>query len=386
MKQNKLAAFTKVLLSSLILLVTISSCSSDDSGKANNGGGDDDGPVQEKALILQAEGETRVLENTAVLFKVTGDGNTLADANLYVDDVAITENPYTFTTEGTYAVKAKKAGFKESNVVTIKVFKDEVPEIPVGDLKYQHRVLMEDFTGVQCGPCASAIRALERLETHTFSGNGYPVDYSSIVVVGIHVSIPGPDPFALPRFAHPLFDYYNGKVVNDPETQGRRWAPFIVINGKAEWDTRTMTTAAGQNHPMTLVQKTSSIGIKITSQLGTTAGYAEAEIAFSQDYEGLTMDYYIVEDDVQHSQAGIGANYLHHAVLKTATPAITGIAIPATQSKKGKIFVAERFSSVYKTANTNNLRAIVVIRDANGDVLNVQDANANTTKDYVVID
>lgn len=382
MKQNKLAAFTKVLLSSLILLVTVYSCGSDDGGKKD----DDGGKGKDKTLILQAEGDTRVLENTAVLFKVTGEGNTLADAKLFVNDAEISENPYTFTTEGTYTVMAKKDGYKNSNIVTIKVFKDEVPVTPTGDLKYQHRVLMEDFTGVQCGPCASAIRALERLETHTFSGNGYPVDYSSIVVVGIHVSIPGPDPFALPRFAHPLFDYYNSKVVNDPETQGMRWAPFIVINGKAEWDTRTMTTAAGQNHPMTLVQKTSSIGIKITSGLTTTAGYAEAEIAFSQDYDGLTMDYYIVEDDVQHSQAGIGANYLHHAVLKAATPAITGIAIPAAQSKKGNIFVAERFSSVYKTANTDNLRAIVVIRDANGDVLNVQDAKANTTKDFAIID
>ncbi|MDM1043779.1 Omp28-related outer membrane protein [Myroides sp. 1354] len=382
MKQNKLAAFTKVLLSSLILLVTVYSCGSDDGGKKD----DDGGKGKDKTLILQAEGDTRVLENTAVLFKVTGEGNTLADAKLFVNDAEISENPYTFTTEGTYTVMAKKDGYKNSNIVTIKVFKDEVPVTPTGDLKYQHRVLMEDFTGVQCGPCASAIRALERLETHTFSGNGYPVDYSSIVVVGIHVSIPGPDPFALPRFAHPLFDYYNSKVVNDPETQGMRWAPFIVINGKAEWDTRTMTTAAGQNHPMTLVQKTSSIGIKITSGLTTTAGYAEAEIAFSQDYDGLTMDYYIVEDDVQHSQAGIGANYLHHAVLKAATPAITGIAIPAAQSKKGNIFVAERFSSVYKTANADNLRAIVVIRDANGDVLNVQDAKANTTKDFAIID
>ena len=382
MKQNKLAALTKVLLSSLILLVTVYSCSSDDGGKKDDNGGKD----KEKTLILQAEGDTRVLENTAVLFKVTGEGNTLADAKLFVNDAEISENPYTFTTEGTYTVMAKKEGYKNSNIVTIKVFKDEIPVTPTGDLKYQHRVLMEDFTGVQCGPCASAIRALERLETHTFSGNGYPVDYSSIVVVGIHVSIPGPDPFALPRFAHPLFDYYNGKVVNDPETQGMRWAPFIIINGKAEWDTRTMTTAAGQNHPMTLVQKTSSIGIKITSGLDTTAGYAEAEIAFSQDYDGLTMDYYIVEDDVQHSQAGIGANYLHHAVLKAATPAVTGIAIPANQSKKGNIFVAERFSSVYKTANADNLRAIVVIRDANGDVLNVQDANANTTKDFAIID
>ncbi|WP_158962075.1 Omp28-related outer membrane protein [Myroides fluvii] len=385
MKQNKLAALTKVLLSSLVLLFAFTSCSSDDGGtKKDKGQGGEKDKV--KTLVLEALGELRVLENTAITFKVTGDGNTLADAMLYIDNQAITESTYTFTTEGTYAVMAKKEGYKDSNTVTIKVFKDEVPVVPIGELKYQHRVLMEDFTGVQCPPCASAIRALEKLENHTYNGNGYPVDYSSIVAVGIHISIPGPDPFTITRFVHPLFDYYNTKVVNDPETQGQRWAPFIVINGKAEWDTRTMTTVAGQNHPMTLVEKTSTIGIKLNSVLSATAGYAEAEIAFSQDYEGLTMDYYIVEDDVQHSQAGIGANYLHHAVLKGATPAITGLSIPSAQSKKGNIFVAERFSSTYKLANESNLRVIVIIRDAQGNVLNVQDAKANTTKDFAIID
>jgi|GEM_PF-3516744 len=381
MKQNKLVTFTKVLCSAFLLLITVSSCSSDDGGKKK-----DNGKKEEKPLILQAEGETRVLENTAVLFKVTGDGNTLADANLYVDDVAITENPYTFTTEGSYVVQAKKTGFKDSNTVTIKVFKDEIPEVEIGDLKYQHRVLMEDFTGVQCAPCASAIRAMEKLENHTYNGNGYPVTYSNIVTVGIHISIPGPDPFTISRFVHPLFDYYNTKVINDPETQGRRWAPLIILNGKEEWDTRTMTTTAGQNHPMTLVQKSSPIGIKISSGLSATAGYAEAEIAFSEDFNDLSMDYYFVEDDVLHSQAGIGANYRHHAVLKAATPAITGIKIPSSQSKKGNIFIAERFSATYKNAATGNLRVIVVIRDKDGNVLNVQDAHANTTKDYSIID
>lgn len=387
MKQNKLTTLTKVLFSSLILLFTVTSCSSDDGGtkkeKDEEGGG---GKDKVKTLVLEALGELRVLENTTIAFKVTGDGNTLADAMLYIDDQAITENTYTFTTEGSYAVMAKKEGYKDSNTVTIKVFKDEVPVVPIGELKYQHRILMEDFTGVQCGPCASAIRAFEKLENHTYSGNGFPVNYSNIVVVGIHLSIPGYDPFTISRFAHPQFDYYNAKVVNDPERQGRRWNPFIVINGKVEWDTRTMSSVAGQNHPMTLVEKTSAIGIKINSGFSSTGGYAEAEIAFSQDYDGLTMDYFIVEDDVKHAQAGIGPNYLHQAVLKAATPAITGISIPSAQSKKGNIFAAKPFSAAYKLADESNLRVIVAVRDAQGNVLNVQDAKANTTKDFVIID
>lgn len=383
MKQNKLATLTKVLCSAFLLLITVSSCSSDDGGKKKDKSREEE---EEKPLILQAEGETRVLENTAVLFKVTGNGNTLADATLYVDDVAIAENPYTFATEGSYSVQAKKAGFKDSNTITIKVFKDEVPEIPVGDRKYQHRVLMEDFTGVQCPPCASAIRALERLENHTYDGNGYPVNYSNLVVVGIHISIPKPDPFTIARFVHPLFDYYRDKMVTDPDYANSRWAPFIVLNGKVEWDTRTMTTVAGQNHPMTLVEKSSPIGIKISSVLYATTGYAEANIAFSEDFEDLSMDYYFVEDDILHSQAGIGSNYRHHAVLKGATPAITGIKIPSSQSKKGNIFTAEGFSTTYKEAAVGNLRVIVVIRDKNGNVLNVQDAPANTTKDFAIID
>ncbi|WP_410879034.1 Omp28-related outer membrane protein [Myroides sp. DW712] len=380
MKQNKLATFTKVLGAAFLLLITVSSCSSDDGGKKK---GDGEKEQEEKPLILQAEGETRILENTAVLFKVTGDGNTLADAELYVDGVAITENPYTFTTEGTYAVTAKKTGFKDSNTVSIKVFKDEVPEVEIGDLKYQHRVLIEDFTGVQCGPCSLAIRALEKLENHTYNGNGHSVDYSSLVVVGIHISIPGYDKFTITSFVHPLFDYYNEKLTGDI---GSRWAPYIIINGQLVWDKNKWNTSDEQDKPMKLVQKTSPIGIKINSGLAATSGFAEAEIAFSEDFENLSMDYYIVEDDILHSQAGIGPNYRHHAVLKAATPAITGIKIPSSQSKKGNIFIAERFSTTYKDAEVGNLRAIVVIRDKDGNVLNVQDAHANTTKDFAIID
>lgn len=369
MKQNKLATFAKALLSSAIVLF-FASCSSSDDNKGGGGGPD-------KKLVLQVNGETNVLENTSVLFKILENKEEIKDAQLYAGDNLIS-NPHIFTTEGTYKVVAKKEGYVDSNVVTIKVRNIDTPE-PINNA-YQHRVILEDFTGVTCGPCARVIRALESLETHTYEGNGYPVDFSNVLVVGVHVDIPNPDPFTVENIAYPLYDVYKTKFnIRGPGYS----APFAVVNGEKQWN---YPESANLDQPMQLVKKSSPIGIKINSQLGETSGTVEAEITFATGMNDISYNVYIVEDNVKFRQNGIGENFSHQAVLRAGTQPVKGIEIDLSETDKGSVHKSKKLNFSYDKVNLDNVRVIVIVRDNTSTVLNAQDAKANTTKDYVTVE
>ena len=85
------------------------SCSSDDSKN--------DDPVK-KDLVLS--GKTDVKEGDAVTFTVKVGDKAETGTDLYVDGVKAA-NPHTFSKVGEYKVQAKKNGFNDSNVLTVKV-------------------------------------------------------------------------------------------------------------------------------------------------------------------------------------------------------------------------------------------------------------------------
>ncbi|EHQ42122.1 hypothetical protein [Myroides odoratus] len=90
------------------------SCSSDDSKN--------DDPKQ-KDLVLS--GKTDVKEGDAVTFTVKVGDKAEAGTDLYVAGEKVS-NPYTFTKKGEFKVQAKKNGFNDSNVLTVKVSDKDV--------------------------------------------------------------------------------------------------------------------------------------------------------------------------------------------------------------------------------------------------------------------
>ncbi|MGQ8868273.1 hypothetical protein [Myroides sp. TSA_177.3] len=90
------------------------SCSSDDSKN--------DDPKQ-KDLVLS--GKTDVKEGDAVTFTVKVGDKAEAGTDLYVAGEKVS-NPYTFTKKGEYKVQAKKNGFNDSNVLTVKVSEKDI--------------------------------------------------------------------------------------------------------------------------------------------------------------------------------------------------------------------------------------------------------------------
>lgn len=87
------------------------SCSSDD-------GGSDPDP---KELKLSAD-KTTIEEGDSVTFTVSESG-----ADLYIEGTKVSGLTHTFDTKGDYKVQAKKEGFADSNVVTVKVTEEGEP-------------------------------------------------------------------------------------------------------------------------------------------------------------------------------------------------------------------------------------------------------------------
>lgn len=333
----------------LCLFLALASCSSDDSNGSSS-----------SALTLTASSSS-ILEGESVTFTVTADGKEISDFELLANDTPIS-NPYTFDEEGTYQIIAKKSNYTESNKISITVNNQNEPQAT----KYEHRVLLEDFTGTWCGPCARVLTALAELNKK---------DTGKKVLIAAHhmsdaMSIPGINPLFLN-----LED-----AIQRPSNQ-RGGIPFAVINRSYGW---TFPEISNLDQPLNSASASSPIGISINSSLKATDGTVVANITFSQDYQNLKYVLYVLEDNIIDKQNGISNTFSHQDVVKAITSPL-GTDITDSTLKGSTIELSHNFTS-YKNANIDNLRVLVAILDNDGKVLNVQDAKANTFKDYVTVD
>lgn len=351
MKTN---SFRKFIAPMLCLFVALASCSSDDGGSH----GDDNPPISN--LVLSSSTST-VIINESVLFDVTMNGKEVLDATIYIDGTPISGNNHTFTEQGLFEVIAKKEGSKDSNTVKITVSDKNEPQAT----KYEHRVLLEDFTGTWCGPCARVLTALGDLEKQ---------DTGKKVLVAAHhmsdaMSITGINPLFLSL----------ENVTQRPEKQ-RGGIPFAVINRSEGW---IFPEINNLDQPLNLATASSPIGISINSSLKATNGTVVTSITFSQDYQNLKYVLFVLEDNIIDKQNGISNTFSHQDVVKAITSPL-GTDIVDSTLKGSTIEISHNFTT-YKNANIDNLRVMVAILDSDGKVLNVQDAKANTFKDFVTI-
>ena len=123
--------------------------------------------------ITLAVDKTTLQLGDSVTFTVTdAEGNDLtASASFYTVDLDKVANPYTPAASGSYTFYAT-VGAESSNNVTITVMA-QMPEVPADpqpdNLKFNHRGLFIDNTGVGCGYCPSVVdifRSLEKTDAH----------------------------------------------------------------------------------------------------------------------------------------------------------------------------------------------------------------------------
>lgn len=106
---------TKSILLSIIILcmAAFASCSKSDDNNPE--------PPDDREQLVLSVSKTAVVVNEMVTFTITANGNTVTDAEVYLDDNPINSMTWRFSARGTYTVTAKKDGYKDSEPQTITV-------------------------------------------------------------------------------------------------------------------------------------------------------------------------------------------------------------------------------------------------------------------------
>ena len=128
-----------------------------------NGNGNGNGNHQTSGTLTLSASKTAVTMGETVEFTVEQKGedgafyDVTSECSIYINDANFSEVPstYTFESTGSYTFFATK-GADNSNSLTITVLAD-MPELPVDpqpeNLAFNHRILVIDHTGVNCGYC-----------------------------------------------------------------------------------------------------------------------------------------------------------------------------------------------------------------------------------------
>lgn len=130
-------------------------------------------PEPSGKITLSAD-NTAIKLGESVTFTVTDQAGTdvTSAASFYDNNMDKVSNPFTPAASGNYTIMAT-IGAESSNNVTITVMA-EMPEIPEdpepSNLKFNHRALVIDHTGVNCGYCPMMTESLLLLEESKWHG------------------------------------------------------------------------------------------------------------------------------------------------------------------------------------------------------------------------
>ncbi len=206
---------------------------------------------------------------------------------------------------------------------------------------FQHRVLIEDFTGAWCGWCPRVSHSIETLEQE---------NNDKVVAVALHNN----DKLR--------FTPYEGNLSNTLWTKfgipsNQRGYPFAALNRQVEWETAS-GNAMNLNQVLNAAKPSSTVGIKISSKLEKDKGTVNVSLKFSETYSG-TLNYvvYVVQDGIVLSQENYTTNYggkgtkkdfVHNSVAKAITGSIMGETVPSDKTTSGSEFTTGDLNVTYK--------------------------------------
>ncbi len=353
----------------LFLILTLgiglfsASCSSSD----NSSNDDNDPPPPGQKEFIISPSQTTIKVNETVSFIAKYEGNVIKDIQYLVNGTGIEADNFTFTETGDFKVQAKKSTGEMSNTVTISVFKDD-DEIN-NATKFQHRVLVEDFTGAWCQWCPLVAYDIEQLEK---------TDGEKFQAIAIHNEDP--------------FDFFKRDRQAFEREVGVDGYPFATIN-------RNLNFREDPSKVVDLHKEFSTIGIKIDSEVFDNDGIIKIGIKFGEDYTGgLKYAVFLLEDHLLYKQSNsteyyrdlprqgnYSLDFEHNNTLVGMANGFKGSDIASSVSVKGGEFLKTDIYFTHKAANLDNTKVVVIVTNMNGEVLNVAVAKSNTKQDYQVV-
>ncbi len=304
-------------------------------------------------------------------FTVTDNLNNeiTESASIYVDGNLIEGNEFTATEEGTFTVKATFETF-ESDEITISA------ELIEG-LSFKHRILYEDFTGTWCGYCPIAYIRYEVVHEQN----------ENIVFVGVHGPVGSSDPFGN-EASSAVEDLYN---VTD--------YPTMYLNRNVLWEYNFNYTDASL--PLSLIEVASKIGIASESTISGNQLNANIRLMFGEDYSGLNLVVYLVEDAIYYDQRnyynGTGVlpefyggvynveDYYHQNVLRANPFGVNGVDISDSESSNASVIERNFQYTLPEGWNSNNLKLVIFVTDAEGKALNTREVSASANYTFETI-
>jgi hypothetical protein len=199
------------------------------------------------------------------------------------------------------------------------------------DISANRTVVMELFTGAQCGPCIAADVACDALL------KSYKP--SELILLQYHLHIPGPDPLTNADTVA-RWDYYAEAFPYDPENgMGVGGTPSTLFNGKPE---------AGGGGPMTNAQPKfdqyrriidplleKSTKLKMTGSASREGDQVAVDItvAGADSTDDLHLRILLVEDVVKY----VGSNRIrfHHRVVRGMLGGAGGFALKDVENREG---------------------------------------------------
>ncbi len=341
----------KIFLLLSVILTIFSSCSNDE------GSG---GP---SSIVLTADtAEGYVSDPINFLVMTNERRNVTNQATYFVNNVQISGNTYTPTEVGTievYATYGSGSSMLTSERITITI---------ANSIRFNKRVLIEDFTGTWCGFCPRVSYAIEQVKSRT----------NDAVIVAIHR---GNDP-------------YNFAGAAELESQiGLTGYPTAMLNRNINWEyPETSNSSINQATDLT-----SGINPKLGIALETiTTGNTSSvnvKIKFGRNFSNLKLVVYALEDNLFYDQTNyttyfggtsLISNFEHDHVLRgVLTTSILG------ENISGNMSFDQEFSKTFtypipSNVNSANVKFVAIVLDSSNRAINTREAGANENQVFEI--
>lgn len=312
-------------------------------------------------ITLTASQLNLVVGQSATLNVTSNLGDNINNASVFfVNDVAISGNTYTFTSAGTFSLRASYQSFVSNTIQVVVVNPSETT-------RFVSRVLVEEYSGTWCGNCPRILYGTELLKQQT----------DKAVSVQIHLF--GNDPFI------------TSQGNNLAENQGVNGVPTGKINRTINWNGPQYQNV---NQVIGEIDSSSNAGLAISSTLASNTLSATVKMGFASENTTAKLVVYLVEDNLFNSQANYSSNlygglssipnFEYDGVLRAVISNLTGDSLTISNTEIQKNYTLTLPTNI--SSNTN-IKIVAFLVDVNtNSVLNVRQASVGENQDLEILE
>jgi len=231
---------------------------------------------------------------------------------------------------------------------------------------FKKRVLIEDYTGSWCGNCTRVAYAIDQMYAQS----------DKVVSVAIHN---GNDPYHFANYL-PL----KNLILPNSDLE----LPQSRLNRTIVWASPEPSNIA---QAKALTGNNAGLGLAMSSTVASGTITLDVNMKFAQNYSGLKLVVYVLENHLIHSQTNYTSyygninpvpTYEHNHVLRHNITDLLGDII--TESTSAGQTITKSFTLPIPTnvANPNNISFVAVLVNADNLALNARAAEQNETQEF----